>query len=212
LVTLARVYLLLGADFATAALSLLIVIVLISTLGTYVSSVILSIVAVGCLLYFFTAPVYSFRLERVDDIVALCAFLTSSIVITGLAARIRSASEGELEQTRAELARFARVAVLGELTASIAHEVNQPLAGVVSSADACRRWLATQPPNIERANRSVERIIRDADRARSVIERIRGLIRNTPPKTTALNVNGVLREVILLTRREVALGRITLEA
>jgi C4-dicarboxylate-specific signal transduction histidine kinase len=167
---------------------------------------------VACLSYFFSPPLYSLRVERLEDIVALCAFLTCSIVITGLAARMRSASEEELQQTRAELARFARVAVLGELTASIAHEVNQPLAGVVSSANACRRWLAGQPPNIERATQSAERIVRDADRARKVIEQVRGLIRNNPPDKAAVIVNEALHEVILLTRREVALNRITLEA
>jgi C4-dicarboxylate-specific signal transduction histidine kinase len=212
LLTLGYIYQLLGAELATAALSLLIVIVLLSTLGTYVTSVLLSFVAAGCLSYFFSPPLYSLRVERLEDIVALCAFLTSSIVITGLAAKIRNTSEGELQQTRAELARFARVAVLGELAASIAHEVNQPLAGVVSSANACRRWLTSQPPNIERASQSVERLIRDADRARDVIERVRGLIINNPPDKAAVIVNEVLQEVILLTRREVALNQIKLEA
>jgi C4-dicarboxylate-specific signal transduction histidine kinase len=211
LLSLSYVYQLLGAEFATAGLSLLIAIVLISTLGNYVSSVLLSLVAAGCLSYFFSPPIYSLRVERLEDIVALCAFVTTSIIITGLTAKIRSASEEELQQTRAELARFARAAVLGELTASIAHEVNQPLAGVVSSGDACRRWLTTQPPNIERANQSIERVIRDAERARKVIERVRGLVKNNLPVKAAMNVNEALHEVILLTRRELALNRITLE-
>jgi C4-dicarboxylate-specific signal transduction histidine kinase len=211
LLTIAYICQLLGAEFATAALSLLVVIVLISALGSYVGSILLSLVAVGSLSYFFSPPIHSLRVERQQDIVALCAFLTTSFVITGLAAKVRSTWDGELQQTRAELARFARVAVLGELTASIAHEVNQPLAGVVSSGDACRRWLTTQPPNIERANQSVERIIRDAERARVVIERVRSLIKNKPPEKAAVIVNEALREVVLLTRREVALNRITVQ-
>ena len=69
------------------------------------------------------------------------------------------------------------MAILGELTASIAHELNQPLAGLVSSGDACRRWLGNQPPNIGRANQSLERIIRDADRASKVVERVLDMMR-----------------------------------
>ena len=212
LVALSYAFLLLGFDFPTAAFSLLAGVVLISTLGSYVSSVMLSTVAVGCLTYFFSSPIFSFRVEHEKDLVALAAFLTTSIVITGLAARVRKMSDNELQHARAELARFERVGILAELTASIAHEVTQPLAGVVSSADACRRWLASQPPNIDRANQSLERISRDADRARNIVERIRGLTRNAPPQKAAVSVNETLREVLALTRGEVELNQIRLEA
>jgi C4-dicarboxylate-specific signal transduction histidine kinase len=212
LVALAYACLLLGCDFATAGFLLLVCVVMISTLGRYFTSVILSVAAVGCLVFFFSPPIYNFRVEQQEDLVALAAFLTTSIIITSLATKVRRLSEEELQHTRAELARFARVSILGELTASIAHEVNQPLAGVVSSGAACRRWLANEPPNIERASQSLERIIRDADRARKVIERVRDLAKNSPPVKAAVIVNEALREVIMLTRREVALNRVTLEA
>jgi C4-dicarboxylate-specific signal transduction histidine kinase len=212
LTALSYAFMLLGFDFTTAAFSLLVCVVVISTLGRYLSSVILSIVAVGCLTYFFSPPIFSFRVEHEEDLVALATFLTTSIVITGLAARVRVMSENELHHARAELARFARVGTLAELTTSIAHEVNQPLAGVVSGADACRRWLATQPPNIERASQSLDRIVRDADRACQIIERIRGLTKNTPPRKAAVSVHETLREVFALTRGEVELNQITLEA
>jgi C4-dicarboxylate-specific signal transduction histidine kinase len=202
----------LGADFATAGFLLMASVVVISALGSYLCSVILSFVAVGSLSYFFAQPIFSFRVEKPHDLIALLAFLTASMFTTGLAARVRSMSEEELQDTRAELARFARVAILGELTASIAHEINQPLAGLVSSGDACRRWLASQPPNIERANQSLERIIRDADRASKVVERIRGLAKNTPPQKAAVNVIEALREIIVLTRSEVDQNQIKLEA
>jgi signal transduction histidine kinase len=211
LVAVAYLFFLLQADFATAAFSLLVVVVLLATLGTYASSVVLSLTSVACLSYFFSPPIFSFRMERQEDIVALLAYLTTSIVITGLAAKVRGRSEEELLHTRAELARFARMATLGELTASIAHEINQPLAGVISSADACRRWLANQPPNIERANQSLERIIRDSDRASKVVERVRGLAKNAPPQKAAASVVEALREVIVLTRREVEQNNVRLE-
>jgi len=212
LVALAYACLLLGCDFATAGFLLLVCVVVISTLGRYLTSVILSVAAVGCLVFFFSPPIYNFRVEQQEDLVALAAFLTTSIIITSLATKVRRLSEEELQHTRAELARFARVSILGELTASIAHEVNQPLAGVVSGGAACRRWLANQPPNIERASQSLERVIRDADRARKVIERVRDLAKNSPPVKAAVIVNEALREVIMLARRDVALNRVTLEA
>jgi signal transduction histidine kinase len=212
LVALAYACLLLGCDFATAGYLLLVCVVVISTLGRYVTSVILSVVAVGCLIFFFAPPIFSFRVEQQEDLVALAAFLTTSIIITSLATKVRRLSEEELQHTRAELARFARVSILGELTASIAHEVNQPLAGVVSSGAACRRWLANQPPNIERASQSLERIIRDAYRTLKVIERARDLAKNNPLVKATVIVNEALREVIMLTRREVALNRVTPEA
>jgi len=211
LMALAYVCFLLSVDFATAGFSLLVVVVLISTVGSYVSSVVLSLAAVGCLSFFFSPPIFSFRVERREDLVALLAFLTTSIVVTGLAAKVRRMSEEELQQTRTELARFARVAILGELTASIAHEVNQPLAGVVSSGDACRRWLASEPPNVERANQSLERIIRDADRASKVVERVRGLVRNAAPQMVAVSLSEAIYEVVVLTRAEIEQNRIKLE-
>jgi C4-dicarboxylate-specific signal transduction histidine kinase len=198
-------------DFATAGFLLLVGIVLISTQGSFITSVILSVVAVGCLTYFFSPPLFAFHVERHENLIALFAFLTTSIIITGLSAKIRRLSEEEAKHTRAELTRYARVAILGELTASIAHEVNQPLAGVVSSGEACRRWLANQPPNLERATQSVERIIRDADQASKVLQRVRNLVKNTPPKRTRVIVSEAIHEVIVLTRSDVRQNQIRLE-
>jgi K+-sensing histidine kinase KdpD len=134
----------LGLGVSPAGFSLLIAVVLLSLISGFVGSVVLSLVAVLSLDYFFVAPLFSLTFGSLDDLVAAIAFLTTSIIITGLMARLRKIAEEELQQTRADLARFARVATVGELTASIAHEVNQPLAGVVSSGHACLRWLASR--------------------------------------------------------------------
>jgi C4-dicarboxylate-specific signal transduction histidine kinase len=211
LILLSYFALLMEFDFAEARFWLLAAVVLASLMGSYLTSVVLSVVAVACLSYFFTPPIFSFRVEQEEDLLALLAFLTTSIVITSLAAKIRRMSEEELLYTRAELARFGRVAILGELTASIAHELNQPLAGLISSGDACRRWLANHPPNIDRANQSLDRIIRDADRAKMVVERVRGLAKNTPPQKDKVNIKEALREVIVLTRAEAERNQIRLE-
>ncbi len=88
---------------------------------------------------------------------------------------VRAQEALRLSQER--LARASQAASLAELSASIAHEVNQPLAAVVANSHACQRWLAAEPPNIDRAHRTVERIIRDANAAADVVSRIRALFK-----------------------------------
>jgi len=201
-----------GFDFDDGRFWLLAAVVIASLLGDYVTSVALSLVAVGCLTFFFAPPTFSLRVEQEEDVVALIVFLATSIAITSLAVKVRRISEEELLQTRADLARFARVAMLGELTASIAHELNQPLAGLVSSSNACRRWLSNQPPNIDRANQTLDRIVRDADRATTVLERVRSMANNRPPRKLAVNVREAVAEVILITRGDIERNQITLES
>jgi len=203
LVSLSATCFRLQTSLATAGFALLIIITLISLLGNFVVSAILSFVAVLCLNFFFAEPIFSIRVANPVDVIAVLSFLTTSLVITGLSAKVRELAEKKLEQTRADLARLARVASLGELTASIAHEVNQPLAGVVSSGSACQRWLAGEPPNLERAIQSVDRIIRDANRASQVVERIRNLAKNRPPEKAPVNINEAVVEIIALARGEI---------
>src|SRR5258708_6346737 len=112
----------------------------------------------------------------------------------------RKLTDTELEQARAELARIARVTPLGELTAAIAHEVNQPLTGLVSSGNACLRWLAGDVPNLMAARESVERMISAGSRAGEVIRRIRALVGKAPPLRDRLNINDAITEVIALFR------------
>jgi signal transduction histidine kinase len=127
---------------------------------------------------------------------------------TYLALKIESA---EMHEARAQLAQFARVSTLGKLTASIAHEVNQPLAAVVTSGSACLRWLACQPPNIEKARQAVDRIVTDANRASEVVRRVRDLAKRAPPQKDWLNINETVLEIIVLTRTEVEKHHILLE-
>jgi C4-dicarboxylate-specific signal transduction histidine kinase len=211
-VLLAGVCFLLRFDLASAGFTLLVLIAVLSLSGRFFDSILLSIVAILCLNYFFVPPIFSLRIADPGDGVAMAAFLTTSLIITGLTAKTRRMAEEELRQTRSALARFARVATIGELTASIAHEVNQPLAGVVSSGNACLRWLASQPPNIEKAEQSVNRIIRDANRASQVVQRVRNLIKNTPPEKAWVDINAAVLEVTLLVRYDIEQSRISLAA
>jgi two-component system sensor kinase FixL len=122
----------------------------------------------------------------------------------------RKRTEAELEQARAELVRVARVLTLGELTAAIAHEVNQPLTGLVSSGNACLRWLAGDVPNLKAARESLERMISAGSRAGEVIRRIRALVGKAPPLRDRLNINDAITEVIALIRGEIQRNRISL--
>jgi len=111
-------------------------------------------------------------------------------------------SQHSLQQAQMELARVARVATMGELTASIAHEINQPLAAIATNGSAAMRWLSAQPPNLEEAREAAARAVREANRAAGVIGRIRALLKKTSPITSILNINSVIREVVTLTGNE----------
>jgi PAS domain S-box-containing protein len=106
------------------------------------------------------------------------------------------------EEERQALAHANRITTMGQLTASIAHEVNQPIAAVVTNAQAALRWLNMQPPNAEEVRQALDRIVSNGRRAGGVIGRIRALVAKAPPLNDRLDVNEVTREVIALTRSE----------
>src|SRR5207245_2599942 len=115
-----------------------------------------------------------------------------------------------LREAQAELARVTRVTMLGEITASIAHEVNQPLAAVVMNGNACRRWLAADPPNLDEAREAAQRVVKDGVRAGEVLARIRALVRRGETERNALDVNDVIREAIGFTRTELDRQRVAI--
>jgi PAS domain S-box-containing protein len=122
---------------------------------------------------------------------------------TDITAAIRADhAEQELRDAQAELAHVTRVTTLGELTVSIAHEVNQPLAAVVSNAEACLSWLDRATPDLDAARRSVEWIINDGNRASEVIRRVRTLANKADIERVPLDVNDVVREAIALVEPE----------
>jgi PAS domain S-box-containing protein len=123
----------------------------------------------------------------------------------------RKRAEEALREAQAELAHVTRVTTLGEMTASIAHEINQPLAAVVNNASACLRWLAGQVPNLEEARQSAALIIADGHRAGEIISRIRALAKKAPPQKDWVNINETILEVIALARSEVEGNRVSLQ-
>jgi PAS domain S-box-containing protein len=138
--------------------------------------------------------------SRVPVLIGLASFDESGkqgvAFVLDLTARKRA--EEALHQAQAALAHVTRLMTMGELTASIAHEVNQPLAGVTTNANAGLRWLAREPPDLEEARACLQRIIRDGQRAGEVIARMRAFARKAAPQTARLALNDVIAEVLAL--------------
>jgi PAS domain S-box-containing protein len=114
----------------------------------------------------------------------------------------RKKAEEQLRSTQARLARASQMATVAELSASIAHEINQPLAAVISSAQTCQTWLSGSSPDIARARAAVDRIVRDATAAAEVVRHIRALFKQAAPDKSQLQINGVIDEVWRLLRNE----------
>src|SRR5579863_6184529 len=122
----------------------------------------------------------------------------------------RRLSEEALSQARSDLAHVTRVTSLGVLTASIAHEVNQPLSGIITNAGTCLRMLAAEPPNVEGARETAKRTIRDGNRASELITRLRALFSKKDSTTEPVDLNEVTQEVIALSLSELQRNRVVL--
>jgi C4-dicarboxylate-specific signal transduction histidine kinase len=121
----------------------------------------------------------------------------------------RSAQEA-LQASQASLARATRVATLGEMSASIAHEVNQPLAGIVTNGEAGLRWLERKEPQLLEVRDAMKRMISDAERASGVVQRLRALARKGSSERGLLNLNDVINESAALLHREIQVHRVAL--
>ena len=119
-------------------------------------------------------------------------------------------TEATLQATRTELARLTRTTTVGEMAASIAHEVNQPLAAVVANADACVAWLTRQNPDLGEAQAAALRAVEGATRASAVIARIRSLVTKAAPQREPVDINNVIEEALVLTKGQVVLNKVSL--
>ncbi|MBZ5547225.1 MAG: DUF4118 domain-containing protein [Acidobacteriia bacterium] len=168
--------------------------------------------------YFFVPPFYSFSISTTAEAYfaafvacALAASWVSSAkkksevalkeALDQLEVRV-SERTAELMKTQTELAHLSQVLSMGELTSSIAHEINQPLTAVVTHGHACIEWLSASPPNLEKTRQTVERIIQDGTRAGAVLSRIRALVKKEAPAKTWLDVNEVIHELTTFLRDE----------
>ena len=207
-------------------------------MGPGLLAVVLATVALD---YYFIPPLYTLRpdLKQISFLVvfSLLAILTSwmsskrrhaeeglrqardelELRVEERTAELRQANDtlrerGEaLQKVQTELAHVTRVMTLGELTASIAHEVNQPLAAIVTNGNACLRWLGGATPNLSEGRQAVERIIKDSYRASEVISRIRTLVKKTPPRNDRVDLNEVIVEVIALAQNEARRNHVLLK-
>lgn len=157
--------------------------------------------------------VVSYQLTRTGDAEAgfiNCLISVSAIAGTTYLALRLSAAIRAVHRTREHLAHVARMNMLGELTASIAHEVNQPLAAVAASGNACLRWLGAEPANLPKARAAVERIVAETHRASEIIARVRGMAQRQPPTKQWLNVADTVTGILQLLDSELNQQGITL--
>src|SRR6267378_3023385 len=198
----------LHATTAMAALLFFFFIVVISLWAGFVTSVFACILAVLCFNYFFAPPIFDLRVRDPRDIAIVIAFSSVGLVISRLMSRIRNrmaerrrAEEGYYK-AQAELAHVTQIMTMGELAASIADEVNQPIAAAVTNADTCVRWLAGDNPNLEEARAAAMRTVKDGTRAGEIVSRIRLLFKKGSPQHNLVDVNEVIEEMIVLLRSE----------
>jgi signal transduction histidine kinase len=174
--------------------------------------------------YFFVPPFHSFSISTSAEAYFI-AFVVCALVASWVSSGKKKGEEAlketldllevrvsertaELLKTQAELTRLSQVLSMGELTASIAHEINQPLTAVVTHGHACIEWLSASPPNLEKTRQTVERMIADGTRAGAVLSRIRALFKKESPTKDWLDTNELIHELTTFLRDEAIRRRI----
>ncbi len=186
---------------------LLLVLVIASTWG-FAESAVTSALASLAYDYFFVPPVPAFGAAKTEDWIALFSFLATSLIASRLSATIKRRTseavraEQALRQAQADLAHVNRMTTMGELTASLAHEVNQPIAAAVTDANTCLRWLARKHPDLEEAREAALRVVKDATRAAEIISRIRLFFKKGTPQQELIDLSEVIQEMFVLLRNE----------
>lgn len=167
--------------------------------------------AAGCIVLtivsdFLTPGAAATEAGIINTVIGIAAIVTTAL----LALKIETATAAAYE-ARSQLTHMSRVASLGELTASIAHEVNQPLAAAVANGNACLRWLAAEPPDLDEARRAVESIVKDGNRASAIIARVRALTQRQSAQIASVDLNEIIREILALSDGELKANRIAVE-
>ena len=134
----------------------------------------------------------------VNCVISICAIAATTYLVLEI-----ETARNTIDQTRAQLAHVGRVTTLGELTTSIAHEVNQPLAAIATNGEAALRWLGGNEPNFAEARQALERIVREAHRAAEIVGRIRGLARNAPTQMREFDLNEAISQTLALAQKEI---------
>jgi C4-dicarboxylate-specific signal transduction histidine kinase len=145
-----------------------------------------------------------------ESYLRLAVFIAAMILATELIAAKRR-SEESLRQTQTKLAQAMQVATLSEFSASVIHEISQPLSAMVANGQTCVRWLSTNPPNIENAHAAAERVVRDGKDAGGVVQGLRALFRRSPPQKALVDLRPIVNEVISLIRGRAESEKIAVE-
>lgn len=165
----------------------------------------------GSVLMFREATFWEHYRWQIVGVLALCVFEALLIAVLLLERRKRKRTGDELQKTRNDLAHVARVTAMGEMAASIAHEVNQPLAAIATYGDACVRLLSGESPNVKKSLEAIDHIISNSMRASEVVKRIRALVKKTAPENTPQNLNQIILEMVALSDRDVLGKSVQLE-
>jgi NO-binding membrane sensor protein with MHYT domain len=150
-------------------------------------------------------------LDQTSLALAIAGFTLADLAALFASVSRRKRTEEALHQTRADLAHIHRVTAMGELAASISHEVMQPLGAGVTNAEAALRWLDAQPPDLDEVRQALGRAVNNGSRAAEIIGRIRSLIKKEPPRKDALEVNEAIVEVLAVTRGEVRKNNVSVQ-
>jgi C4-dicarboxylate-specific signal transduction histidine kinase len=216
---------------AIVALLCLLTIVVISLQGRLFVALFCSVLATVGLDYFFMQPVFSLAVTRPEDIAALFTFLTITLVVSALGSKLRKsywelaqenaerkraeeqskAAEEAWREAQAQLAHVTRVATLGELVGSIAHEANQPLGAIANNARASLRFLASGSESLQDVKSALSDILKGAERVSSIIIRLRALAKKAPPEITQLNFTDVVTDVLTLIHHELTRRQVETE-
>src|SRR5712692_5385003 len=166
--------------------------------------------------YFINEQLRSFHFS-VNDLTAAILFVLVGTIVSGLSESLHRARrrivahERQRAEAQLELARVNRITTVGQFTASIAHEVNQPISAVVTNANAALRWLDARPPVLDEAREAIDAIVKEGNRAGQVVGRISALVKKVPSRQDPLDINDTVLEVIALMRSEMLRNRISLQ-
>jgi C4-dicarboxylate-specific signal transduction histidine kinase len=176
--------------------------------------------------YFFVPPAHSFRISTVAEAYFL-AFIACAIAASWVSSAKKQSEDAlkealdelelrvsertaELMKTQADLAHLSQVLSMGELTASIAHEINQPITAVVTHGHACMEWLSASPPNLDKTRQTVQRIIEDGTRAGTVLSRVRALFKKELPAKDWIEIGDLVHEMTVFLREEALRRRVNI--
>jgi C4-dicarboxylate-specific signal transduction histidine kinase len=168
-------------------------------------------VGLGCIGLILLSDILTIDISPSQAGIANTAISVVAIAATTyLAAKIQTEKETAY-QARSQLAHFVRVTTLGEMTTSIAHQINQPLAAMAVHSNACLNWLEAEPPNLDEARKNITRIAQDADRANEIIVQVRNLTKGSPPERAWLQINEIIHSTIGFLDREIQEHQISLQ-